>query len=311
MSEQETQAEETQETTEQVESTETQSEETTEATEQTSTEETAETTEESASEESEQTEETETASDDEQFFIRNKVGDEEIVYDIRVPEQRKKLQEDAQKGIGFTKKSQALSEWEKANEPMIQFAQTVLADETMQKALLAKQLNIDPTVAFVQSAPPDEYWKEANPEAYYAALYQHKKSTDDRARLEAGLKQYKEGLATNYNNTLVEKSKVKHDLKDSEVKEVVGYIQENMRANNLGMYSERQFDDAINALYGREKMAKEKLNQSEKFQKTMNKISKSAPVGKTSKAPEPKKYSGEEAEAKRFKDYVKEISKGL
>lgn len=290
------------------ESAEASTEEATEQTEQTQ-EETAESSEESASKESEQTEATEEApSEDEQFFIRNKVGDEEIVYDLRVPEQRKKLQEDAQKGIGFTKKSQALSEWQKANEPMVQFAQNVLQDETMQKALLAKQLGIDPSVAFTQTQAPDEYWREANPEAYYQAKYLHQKATDDRARLEAGLKQYKEGLASNYNNTLIEKTKVKHDLKENETREIIGYIQENMRPNQLGMYSERQFDDAVNALYGREKMKQEKLKQSEKFNSTMKKISKSAPT-KSAKAPEPKKVSPEEAEAKRYKEYVKEMSK--
>ena len=308
MSEQEKQATEEKEIPQE----ETQTEEAPEQTEQPSTDETAETSESATegeeTEQAEETEVTETPAEDEQFFVRTKVEDEEIVYDLRVPEQREKLREDAQKGIGFTKKSQALSDWQKANEPMLQFAQTVLSDETMQKAIVAKQLGIDPTTAFVKTQPPDEYWKDRNPQAYYQALYQHEKAVNDQARLDAGLKQYKDGLASNYNNALVEKAKVKHDLKETETKEVIAYIQENMRPNQIGMFSERQFDDAVTALYGREKMKQEKLKQSDNFNNTLKKISKNTNVAKPTKVVPPKKVSDEVAEAKRFKDYVKGLA---
>lgn len=291
------------------ETTETQSEETAEQTEQPSTEETAENSESATEgEESEQAEnQTEQTQEDEQFFVRTKAGDEEIVYDIRIPEQREKLKEDAQKGIGFTKKSQALSDWQKANEPLLQFAQTAMQNEVMQKAIVATQLGINPEVAFVKSQPPHESWKEQDPQAYYEALYQHKKTVDDQQRLDAGLKQYKESLATNFNNALVEKAKVKHDLNDGNTREVINYIQENMRPNQLGMYSERQFDDAVTALYGREKMKQEKLKTSENFNNTLKKIAKNTTVAKTTKVVPPK-VTGEVAEAKQFKDFVKSVS---
>lgn len=285
------------------------SEEQTEHTEQPNGE-SAEGSEEAQGDETSETGSTEGESkpDDEQFIIKGKVGDEEITYDLRVPEQRQKLVDDAQKGIGFTKKSQALSEWEKANEPMLNFAQQVLQDETMQKAIVAKQLGIDPSTAFVKTAPPDEYWKEANPQAYWAAYYQHERTANDQARLEQGLKQYKQGLSQNYNTALVEKARVKHDLTDKQANDVAQYVISNMRPNSLEMYSERQFDDAVSALYGREKMKQQAIKQSDNFNKTMKTIAKSTAPAKTVKTVPPK-VSKEVEAARSFKEYVKSVSK--
>jgi len=84
------------------------------------------------------------------------------------------------------------------------------------------------------------------------------------------------------NNAAFEKARVKHELTDEQHRQVGQFVQERLRPNQLGMYTEQDVDYAVNALFGAERMASEKLKTANNINKTIQRGSKQVPIRATS-----------------------------
>ncbi len=243
---------------------------------------------------------------DDQFIIKTKVYGEEESYDLRKPEDVERLKYDAQMGKTFTKKSQAVSEVEKANSEKIKFAEQVLSNPAMQKAIVAQQMNIDPMVAlYNQPVPmPDPNLADINPNEYYRQFYQAQQINADIQRLNVGLNAFRQQTAQSHNTAVINDVQLKYELQPQQVNQVNAFMTANFQPNQAGMFSKEQAELATKALFGEQISTRQQLTNTKNIQTKLKNIAKTTAPQKSSRSI-PEKLTPTDKEAVDFKEFVK------
>ena len=206
---------------------------------------------------------------DEQFLIKTVVDGQEQVFDIRDAEQRKTLQENAQKGFGYTKKMQSLSEWEKANQSQLQFSQMIMNDPDILKISVARQNGLDPASLYGQLQMPDPSLVESNSVLYNQLLFDYQTKAWQRQQIENMTQAYGKIQADMNNSALFERARIEHELNDQEFNQVKTFLTMNFRPNNFNMYTKEQMDVAAGAIVGKTRQAQQQMTAIQKIDKSI------------------------------------------
>lgn len=241
-------------------------------------------------------------SPDDQFFFREKVDGQEVVWDIRDPEQRKQLSANARQGFHYSKKLQALSEAEKANEGWTQLGRAAVSNPAFLQAMMAEKLGYGPEVLYGPTQPPPDWMREQDPNAYADALASHKESIRARAIIDRSVETYLGQVSSSTNQILFDRVKLQQELSDAEAKTLRQYVEAKIKPNNLGVFEAQDVENAYWALFGRQRMASEKLKTSEQIKKTIQQAA--TPQSATSVKPE--RLTKKQKEDRGFVDYVRE-----
>jgi hypothetical protein len=247
------------------------------------------------------TEET-TTEEQNAFLFKGKFGEEELTWDASTPEGRQKLIDDAQKGIAFSKKSDALTAFETQNKQKLDAYNQIVGNETLMKILAAQQLGVDPTVLFQTPQPPDPALRETYPEYYIQEYNKYDMATRQKQAAEQHWNTMKAQQSSYQNSSNLQRAKMEHDLTDEQAGQLQKFITSGyFQPNQLGIYSDDQFAMAAYQLFGRQKMGQQQLDQATQIQKNIKKISSTHPVS-TAKTQTP----AEEQQAKSYLELVRE-----
>ena len=257
-----------------------------------------------AEEQPEGTAEAEVVAED-PYLLKTVVDGQEEVWDLKDEERRKKAVEFLQKGVDYGKKSQAIAEWEKANQQKLQFADQLMSDPNTVKLIVAKQLGYDPNMVLGNIQPPNEAMKEMYPDLYYQQQALYNVAQSQRQAFDGAFSSLINLNAQSTNNAIFEKARITNDLNDSEYETVKNFVVQNFRANPAGMYSDQQIQAAVKATVDR--TASEKLKTANRVQQTLKKAA-SGTSPKVSANIKQEKVSDEVAEARRFKEVAQSIS---
>ena len=216
-----------------------------------------------------------------------------------------KVIEFAQKGVDYGKKSQAIAEWEKANQQKLQFADQLMSDPNTVKLIVAKQLGYDPNMVLGNIQPPNEAMKEMYPDLYYQQQALFNVAQSQRQAFDGAFSSLINLNAQSTNNAIFEKARITNDLNDLEYETVKNFVTQNFRANPAGMYSDQQIQAAVKATVDR--TASEKLKTANRVQQTLKKAA-SGTSPKTPANNKQEKVSDEVAEARRFREVAQSIS---
>jgi hypothetical protein len=212
----------------------------------------------------------------EQFIIKTVVDGQEQTFDIRDAEQRKSLQENAQKGFHYNKKMQSLSEWEKANQAQVQFNQGILNNPQMLEISVAQQNGLDPSSLYGELKPPDTGLYETNPQLYFQMDLDYRTKMWQRNQIKTMTEAYGKMQADINNNALFERARIEHELSDIEFNQVKTFLTMNFRPNNYNMFTKEQMDVASSAIVGKSRQATQQMNTISKIDKSIKQAS-SAP----------------------------------
>lgn len=285
------QAEETvEQTTQETEVSETESQET--------ESETAEATEVESKEQA-QEETTEEQTEEEFVPWKLKVEGEEI--EVKTKDELTAL---AQKGLHYTKKMQTFAEAEKARASEQQFNQSLQNNPKVFEMLVAQNLGTDPSLIFRTPMPPNESLKDYDPVGYGRDVARYENEVRQKQLIEQTVPLVIRGQVDATNNVVFQRGTIANELTDAQSSEVRQFVQNNLRPNQMGMYSDEQVKMAVSYLYGSQKAEKEKLKTSEKFNEKLKQLSKQSP-GKTASQRSSKEKESTEAA---YLKYVEESS---
>ena len=213
------------------------------------------------------------------------------------------LIENAQKGFDYTQKTQAVSEWEKARQQQIQVAEMLTQNPAAIKAAVAQQYGYDPMMVTTEAVPPDESFRETYPDFYWQQKARYEVHKEQKARFDQTVTMLMNTMSQSNNTALLEKNRIANELNEAEYGQVVQFVNENMRPNQMGMFSERQIEAAVKAVVGGQRESRSKLKTANNIQKTLQKAATSA-VAKKPVSQRPEKLSDEEKEAREYKEYT-------
>lgn len=216
-----------------------------------------------------------------------------------------KVIEFAQKGADYGRKMQSISEWEKGKQQQLQLAEQIMADPIAVKSMIARQLGYDPNMVMGNIQPPDPSWKEMYPEQYGRQVAIYELAQQQKQVFENAVQGIITANAQSANTAAFEKARITHELNDAEFAQVRQFVNENMRPNQAGMYSEAQIQAAVRATVDRS--ATEKLNTANRVQQNLKKAANSAPKKPANQRQE--KVSDEVLEARRFKEVAQSLSR--
>lgn len=221
------------------------------------------------------TETTEQTQEDpnEQFIIKTVVDGQEQIFDIRDTEQRKALQENAQKGFHYNKKMQSMSEWDKANQAQIQFNQMIMNDPDILKISVARQNGLDPASLYGTLQVPDPSLQETNPMLYNQLVFDYQTKAWQREQIGKMTEAYGKMQADMNNNALFERARIEHELNDQEFNQVKTFLTMNFRPNSFNMFTKEQMDVAASAIVGKSRQAQQQINAISKIDKSIKQAS--------------------------------------
>lgn len=276
-------------------------EETTQETEvsETESQETKSETAEVQSKEQAQEEATEEQTEEEFVPWKLKVEGEEI--EVKTKDELTAL---AQKGLHYTKKMQTFAEAEKARASEQQFNQSLQNNPKVFEMLVAQNLGTDPSLVFRTPMPPNESLKEFDPIGYGRDVARYENEVRQKQLIDQTVPLVIRGQVDATNNVVFQRGTIANELTDAQSSEVRQFVQNNLRPNQMGMYSDEQVKMAVSYLYGSQKAEKEKLKSSENFNKKLKQLSKDSPGKTTSQRSSKEKESSEAA----YLRYVEESS---
>lgn len=214
------------------------------------------------------------------------------------------LLEQARKGVGFTKKTQALSEWEKANQQKLQLADQLMGNPNTVRYLMAQQLGYDPQMVLGNPQAPDPSWREQYPDQYWQQKAYYDTAVTQKQAFDNAFNSIVSLNAQSANSALFEKARIQNNLSDSEYQSVRSYVDQNMRANQAGMYSDAQIQGAIRAVVDRS--ASEKLETANRVQQTLKKAATSSSPQKQIPQRQ-EKLSKKEKDEREYNEYVQKF----
>jgi hypothetical protein len=240
----------------------------------------------------------------EQFLIKTVIDGQEQVFDIRDAEQRKALQDNAQKGAHYTKKMQSLSELEKANQAQVRFSQNIISDPDTLEILVAKENGLNPASLYGNPNPPNDAIKETDPIGYANQFFAYQTQLWERQKIKDLAKARGTQEASISNNALFEKARIESDLNDVEYTNVKNFMQINFRPNTYGMFSKEQLDAAIIAVTGKARSTQQQLSTIQKIDKSIRTASQPMNVSqKVRSAPK------EVEDRDKFHQFVRDVNK--
>jgi hypothetical protein len=241
---------------------------------------------------------------DEQFLIKAVVDGQEQIFDVRDVEQRKALQENAQKGIHYTKKMQSLTEFEKANQAQINFSQRVISNPDTLEILVAQENGLNPASLYGNPTPPPETLAQTDPILYSQQLFAYQSMMWERQKIKDLAKARGQQEASINNSALFEKARIESDLNDTEYNQVKMYMQNNFRPNLYGMFSKEQMDAAIMFVTGKARATQDKLNTIQKIDKALKTAAQ--PMNTSVR---PRSLPKEQEDRAKFHEFVRETTR--
>lgn len=213
----------------------------------------------------------------------------------------------AQKGFDYDKRVQSLSALEKANLQKLQLADQLMTNQSAVKYALAQQLGYDPRMVLEEIPAPDPQYRETNPEWFGRQQAIFELARDQKQKFEAAIQGMVSLNAQTSNMAVFEKARLDNNLSDEQFQNVQAFVSQRMRPNQMGFFSSEDVDYAVMALYGKERIASEKLKQATKIQNTI----KQATTPRATPVKPPKgDLSPEEKDSSEFKKHVQERSGG-
>lgn len=212
----------------------------------------------------------------------------------------------AQKGIDYQRRTQALSEIEKANQLKLQVFDQLASNPEVMKMVFAQSQGFDPSLVMDNPQPPPEALRDYSPEYYYDQLANYKVRTQQKQALENATQAYLRQTSVINNGALFEKARIESDLNETEFQEVTRFVQNNIMPNSLGLYSEKQLEAAVAAVVGKGRIESDRLKQANKIQAKIQQA-KPSPKPTRAKAPEPPD-DPKVQDAIAYKEYVKQFS---
>ena len=216
------------------------------------------------------------------------------------------LIENAQKGFDYSRKTQSLAELEKANSQKLQLFDQLTQNPVLWKMAMAQNMGYDPALVTANPQQPDPSLESYNPVLYGRQMSEYEQQIRGKQAVDIALQNYINQATAVNNNALFEKGKIVHNLNDAENQQVVGFMQQQMRPNQMGMYSEQQLEYAVNAVLGKGRISEAKLKTTENIQQIIKKAVTGAPPASTkTKTEEPA-----QTKAREHLEYVKSLQKG-
>lgn len=212
----------------------------------------------------------------------------------------------AQQGLDYTKKMQSLSAVEKSRALESQLAQAVMGNPILAKAALLGQAGLPVEQLLTDPVLPNEAYRETYPDVYNQQVAQYNTHMQIKKAADTIFNALQAQSVQSNNQGVLERARLENNLDDGQFQQVQGFVFNRMRPNQSGMYSSEDVNYAVMALYGRDKIASEKLTQANKIQQTI----KSASTQRGQVAQKPENLSPMSKEAREYKEYVERASKG-
>ena len=229
-----------------------------------------------------------------------KVDGQDVEKEYTEDEERAELQ----KAIAFSKKQQALAEFEKTHQQDLSIAQQVKTDPTFMKAQLARLQGYDPSIVFANPTPPPDWLKETNPDAWAQAKADHDFTVRAKSSIDQAFNSYVQMTSETNNRTVFEKAKMHFDLSDDQYNRLTAHVRNKVMPDRMGLYSFEDVETQYWALFGRENAAAEKLKTSESINASLQRGAKRTPAKPAGTKPE--KLPPDVEEARRFRQWLKE-----
>lgn len=218
-------------------------------------------------------------SKDDEYVFKLKNKDEEVVLDIRNPEHRKQLEENARKGVDYTKKTQVISELEQHLKDERAKVQALNSDPDFIRLGIAKQMNIPAGVLFQDPQPPNNSMKDWDPEGYLQAFNSYDLATKQKALIENTFQMLQKQNADSINTAIVKKARLKYDsVSEDDFGQMLTWASQRFSPDKNGVYPEDSLDIAYKQIFGEKKMEETKLNLSNNFNKKIKDAVKQKPV---------------------------------
>lgn len=177
----------------------------------------------------------------------------------------------AQAGLGFTKKSQGLSEYEKSVNDKVRLAEQMLSDPMTFKWQVAKNANIPIESLFITPQQPPEWLKETDPVAYGEQMANFKMQLLQKQYVDATLQQTMQRYVVENNTALINKARIDSDLNETQTNQLMQTLNTFYRPNDYGMFTREQVDMATRALFGVNAVRDTKLQTSNNLVKSIKK----------------------------------------
>ena len=211
-----------------------------------------------------------------------------------------------QRAIAFSKKQQALAEFEKTHQQDLNIAQQVKADPIFMKAQLARLRGLDPSIVFATPQPPPDWLKEADPNAWAQAKADYNFSVLAKSDIDQAYNSYVQMTSETNNRTVFEKAKMHFDLSDDQYNRLTTHVRNKVMPDRMGLYSFEDVETQYWALFGRENAAAEKLKTSESINASLQRGAKRPPAKPSGTKPE--NIPADLAEARSYHQFVKELT---
>lgn len=245
----------------------------------------------------------EAESEEDPTIVRATVKGEEVVYDVKKKEDRERLRADAQKGIDYTKKSQALAEAERQHQSELGLAREMMNNPIIQKMMVAQRLGIDPSIVTARPIPVDESLREINPAVYWQQYYANDYVGKSQKLIEDTLGTVFTQTAQTNNTAFLNRVQADNDLSDMETQQVSQFMTENMRPSQIGMYSKQQFDAAVKIVQSN-RLPGERLKIADNINQKLTRAMKATPKKTSVKEAPPQEDSSQSD----FLKYVEDSS---
>lgn len=267
---------------------------------ETSEEQQSETETESQTDDTQETKEAQPKDDEYIFKLKNK--EEEIVLDVRNPEHRKQLEENARKGIDYTKKTQLISELEQNLRDQQSKVASLQSDPDFVRLGIAKQMNIPAEVLFQNPQPPNEAMKDYAPTEYIQAYNSWDLAVKQKQLVENTFQMLQKQNSDSINQALVKRARLKYDdVGEKEFTDMLNWASQRFQPDpRTGVYPEDSLDIAYKQLFGEKKMEETKLKLSNNFNKKIQEAVKQKPV----KTVNQRVQKPAESTEKQFLDFV-------
>lgn len=217
---------------------------------------------------------------DDEFVFKLKNKDEEIVLDVRNPEHRKQLEENARKGIDYTKKTQLVSEIESELKAQKAKYSSFETDPDYVRLGIAKNMNIPAEVLFQNPQPPNEAMKDYDPTGYIQAFNSWDLAVKQKQLVENTFQMLQKQQSDSINTAIVKRARLKYeDTSEGEFKEMLTWASQRFQPDpRTGVFPEDALDIAYKQLFGEKKMANDKINISNNIQKKIKEAVKKQPI---------------------------------
>lgn len=203
----------------------------------------------------------------------------------------------ANKGLDYTKKTQALSEVEKALSAQAEQQKLLASNPNAVKLLLAQQANIDPKYLFLDIPQPHPELQQIDPQGYAQAWVDYQMGVKAKETIGNMLNVMLQNQAQQQNGAIIQRARLKYvedgEVGETQFNEMIEWAKNHVRPNTDGVYPSDTLDVAYKYLYGDKQMANEKLKISENIQKNLKEAVKAKPATAVNKRVEKPAKSAE------------------